>query len=247
MVGPATEEENSIPDGCEFSFAPPNIGGSGGTGSGGTGDYPPGGMGGNPAAGNGGTSSGGVDNVGGDGAGTASSGSAGAAESPSASIACGCTRRPGDGNSFQCPWGDAITVSMEVGPEGGTIELGGTQSTLGVPVLIRIPPGALAETVTISVTETSIPPPDDLNDWSPLYRFAPADLTFLRPVEVRVPWSGRSGFVAHGLSLYVSSEPNGSCEMAPLSDNYVNAGFNQGSLRHLGWAIVGVPKEPGCP
>lgn len=35
--------------------------------------------------------------------------------------------------------------------------------------------------------------------------------------------------------------------MAPLSDNYVNAGFNQGSLWHLGWAIVGVPKTEGCP
>lgn len=228
---PATEEENSLPDSCDFSFAPPSQGGSGG-------QAPAGGTGGQAAAGSG--------DPGGEGgaAATEAAGSSGSSGDPPA---CACTRRPGDGNSFLCPWGEAITVSTQIGPDGGSLMLSGTESTFGVPVELRIPRGALEETVTISITETSIAPPDDLNDWSPLYRFEPADLTFLRPVELRMPWSGLSGFVPQNLSIYFSSEAGGSCDMAPLSDNYVNAGFNHGSLQHLGWAIVGLPKQDGCP
>lgn len=230
-IRPATEEEDSVPEDCEFTFAPTNVGGSSGMG------------------GAGGAS--GTDNVGGDGTGGFASDGASSAGSVGAGSAdppqCGCTRRPGEGTSFQCPWGEGLTVLTQIGPDGGSIQLHGTESTIGVPVEIRIPRGALEELTTISITELTVPPPDNLHDWSPLYRFEPADLEFARPVEVRVPWSGLSGEVATGLSLYVSSEPGGSCDMAPLSDNYVNAGFNQGSLWHLGWAIVGVPKAEGCP
>jgi hypothetical protein len=233
-IRPATPEEDSIPEGCEFTFAPPNgTGGSGGTAGQSSGGAGPAGAG----------------NVAGDGAGgdsgdstAGSSGTSGSADPP----LCGCTRRPGPGTSFQCPWGEGLTVSTQIGPDGGTIQLQGTESTVGMPLEVRIPRGALADTVTISVTELSVPPPDELHDWSPLYRFEPSTLEFLRPVEVRVPWSGNSGLVA-GLSLYVSSEPGGSCDMKPLSDNFVSTGFNQGTLWHLGWAIVGVPKPDGCP
>jgi hypothetical protein len=37
------------------------------------------------------------------------------------------------------------------------------------------------------------------------------------------------------------------CALAPLDDNYQNAGFNQGSVRRLGWAIVAAPHAEGCP
>jgi hypothetical protein len=250
-IRPATAEEDSIPESCEFTFAPPNGGtggqGSGGAFTGGTGNVAGGGAGGTlPDDGSAGDGSAG-DGSAGDGSAESSpfgsSGSAAFANLPQ----CGCTRRPGTGTSFQCPWGEGLTVSTQIGPDGGSIHLQGTESTVGVPVEIRIPRGALSETVTISITELSVPPPDDLSDWSPLYRFEPSGLTFERPAEVRVPWSGNSGVVASGLSLYVSSEPGGSCDMKPLSDNYVNAGFNQGTLWHLGWAIVGVPKPEGCP
>ncbi len=161
---------------------------------------------------------------------------------------CRCTRRPGAGNSFQCPQGAGISVSQEVGPAGGDVSLDGTPSTRGVPVTLRIPPNALSETVTIRITELSSPPPEEVADWSPLYHFEPDDLIFAAPVEVRLPWSSTSGSVARELSVYWS-EASGSCSLAPLADNYVNAGFNQGSVRHLGWAIAGAPRAEAstCP
>lgn len=193
----ATEEEDSIPEGCTFTFGPADPGGD-------------------------------------------------SSDAPADPPECGCTRRPGDGTSFLCPWGEGVTVSAPIGPEGGTLVLRDTESTRDAALELRIPRNALAETVTISITELTVAPPDDLNDWSPLYRFEPADLEFLRPVELILPWSGLGGFVTD-LTLYFSSEAGGSCDMTALGDNYVNTGFNQGSLNHLGWAIVGRPKQDGCP
>jgi hypothetical protein len=174
---------------------------------------------------------------------------AGTGAGSSSASDCRCTRRPGDGNSFDCPFGEAVTVAREIGPEGGTVELDRTVSTAGVTVSVTIPRGALSEATTIRITETSIPPPAGILDWSPLYHFEPEDLTFLTPVQVRIPWRAGNGLVPTELALYWSTEPGGSCEMTPLADSYVNAGFNQGTLKHFGWGIVGVARPQGssCP
>lgn len=173
-------------------------------------------------------------------------GTGGAGSEPPPPPPCGCTRRPGDGNSFQCPMGTGQSVVMEVGPEGGTVQLTGTASTQGVAVELRIPPTALDRTVAIRITETSIPPWDELSDFSPVYHFEPEALRFATPVELRMPWSSSLQAVPSDLAIYFSDEP-GSCAFAPLDDNYRNAGFNQGSVLGLGWAIVGVPRADACP
>jgi dihydropteroate synthase len=76
-------------------------------------------------------------------------------------------------------------VVAEVGPDGGTVALGGTPSTQGVSVELRIPPAALDRTVAIRITETTIPPIDELADWSPIYHFEPETLRFNVVAEVR--------------------------------------------------------------
>jgi hypothetical protein len=159
---------------------------------------------------------------------------------------CGCTRRPGEGNSFQCPRGTGASAVAKIGPKGGTVRLGGTASTQGVPVELRIPPNALDRSVAIRITETSIPPAGPLADWSPVYHFEPETLRFNVPVEVRIPWSNSLNEVSPGLAIYWSDDA-ASCALAPLADNYQNAGFNQGSVLNLGWAIVGAPRADACP
>ena len=140
-------------------------------------------------------------------------------------------------------------MTQEVGPEGGVVQLAGTASTVGVPVELRIPRNALDHNVTIRITETSIAPPEGIRDWSPLYHFEPEDLHFDSPVEVSIPWSSTSG-EAGGLAIYWSDEAvEDGCTLTPLSDNYQNAGFNQGSVLSLGWAIVAtrIPDGSTCP
>jgi hypothetical protein len=143
-------------------------------------------------------------------------------------------------------------VGADVGPAGATVQLSGTPSTVGVPVQLTIPPNALTKTVTIRITELSFPPPAGFGDFSPLYHFEPDDLTFNAPVQLRMPFSSghvppTSSFeIPSNLAIYWSGS-NGSCALERLGDNYVNAGFNQGSITHFGWGIVGVtPLATGC-
>jgi hypothetical protein len=91
-------------------------------------------------------------------------------------------------------------------------------------------------------------PPGIITDWSPIYHFEPDNLAFAIPAQVRFPWYSTSDFTPKELAVYWSQDP-GSSVLAALPDNYVNGGFNQASVRHLGWAIVGVPRAPDsiCP
>lgn len=154
---------------------------------------------------------------------------------------CRCTRRPGERESYRCPQGADQSVTQEVGPEGGSVVLDGTPSSMaaGVPVELVIPPGALDRTVTLRITETSIAPPEEIADWSPLYHLEPDDLRFESPVELRMPFASDDGLVPPHLAIHASELP-GSCRLAPLRDSYINAGFSQATLPHLGWVIVGV-------
>jgi hypothetical protein len=64
-----------------------------------------------------------------------------------------------------------------------------------------------------------------------------------------VPWGSTSGDVAGGLAIYARAE-SGACGFAPLGDSYVNAGFNQGSVDHLGYLVMGAPRtaaDAACP
>ena len=76
--------------------------------------------------------------------------------------------------------GESITAT--VGASGGQLELAGVE--------ITVPPGALAETTTITVTATDEAPPSWLRPSSPVLRFSPEGLSFLTPIEVRIPFRG---------------------------------------------------------
>jgi hypothetical protein len=170
-----------------------------------------------------------------------------------AAAMCPCTRRDGQG-SLNCPVGTGKYWGSIVGPEGGVVVLDGTPSTLGVPVKLTVPYGALTEAHAITITETRCPPPDAYHDWSPVYQIDPPDLTFVTPAALEMPFeakdpdpAGSSGFVVpKTVSIY---ESHGGA-FTRLPDSYVNAGFSQATVKQLGSFFVGYPKPDAqfaCP
>ena len=158
---------------------------------------------------------------------------------------CPCTRRPGAGNSFMCPAGNGESVSYIVSETGGTIELGFSMATKGSPLRLQIPPGALQGQTTITITETECPPPASFIDGSPVYQIDPPNLTFSKPVLISVPYTVRSGTVPR-FDIYLTNA--GALEK--VADSYLNAGFLEGSIKHLGSVFAGKPKtsaELSCP
>jgi hypothetical protein len=170
---------------------------------------------------------------------------------PASDSWCHCTRRPGAGQSYECPVGAGTSSSAEVGPEGGTVQLSGTESTRGVPVELRIQPGALGERVVIRITETTLPPPAGFEDWSPIYHFEPEGLTLAVPAELRIPWTTGgvtpTGGFSVGPELMVFWSHGNPCELSQI-DSYRNAGFSQANVQRLGYGVAGVARVPsGCP
>jgi hypothetical protein len=163
---------------------------------------------------------------------------------------CPCTRRPGPGHSFQCAEGTGESSTATIGPEGGQLTLLGAQGkSSGVEVQINFPPGAVAEPTIVTLTETTIPPPKDLTDFSPVYLLEPRGLVLAKLAPVRVPWGSAATSIGRDLAIYERAE-TGTCEFTPLGDNYLNAGFNQGSIDHLGYFVVGLPRtsaDAACP
>ena len=143
---------------------------------------------------------------------------------------CPCTRTPGPGNSFQCPMGAGQTSYATIGAAGGQIMLLGQQSkATKVPLGIIFPPGALATDTRISVTETDLPPPTGIEDWSPVYLVEPRGLELAKVASLQIPWSSNLTAVPNTLGIYARDE-NGSCAFNRLVDSYTNAGFEQASL-----------------
>jgi hypothetical protein len=165
-------------------------------------------------------------------------------------MACPCTRRPGAGNTLECPMGLGEYVSWTIGPSGGPVALQGRQGLAsGVAAEFDFPPTAIATPTEIKLIETSIPPPPDLIDWSPVYLVEPAGLALTARTPFHLPDQNvalgpSAGGVAvstspTGLSVWFS--PDGAC-FTPVADSYVNAGFMMGSTTQLGYFIVGVPR-----
>lgn len=171
----------------------------------------------------------------------------GPSDASAAAGACGCTRRPGAGSSFQCPAGLGEATRATIGPAGGTVSLEGLQGKAsGVQAELQLPPTAVSAPTTITLIETAIPPPSDLLDWSPVYLAEPAGLALVARTPVQFPWSNASG-TAQGLAIW--SSPDGVC-FTRVPDSYTNAGFEQGSTTQLGYFIVGAPRTPSaasCP
>jgi hypothetical protein len=142
--------------------------------------------------------------------------------------------------------GESVTVT--VGPSGGTVVLWGQQGhASGAPFKLEIPAGALTADTNITITESSLAPPSPFIDYSPVWHMEPAGLTFDKPVKVTMPWGNEDGTVGGSLASYVSAD---GCTWEKLPDSYVNAGFENASIVRLGYAFVGYPKTPAkasCP
>jgi hypothetical protein len=173
-----------------------------------------------------------------------------------AAVPCGCTRRPGSGNTSECPAGLGEYGSGTIGPSGGTVQVQGRQGIAsGVVAQLAFPPTAIATPTGVKLIETAIPPPQDLLDWSPVYLAEPAGLALAARTPIQLPWSsgpfpvpsGPSSSTASGLSIWFSAD--GTC-FTRLPDSYTNAGFEQGSVTQLGYFIVGTPRTAAtasCP
>jgi hypothetical protein len=173
-----------------------------------------------------------------------------------AAASCGCTRRPGAGNTSECPAGLGEYGAGTIGPSGGTVQVRGRQGIAsGVAAQLAFPPTAIAAPTDIKLIETAIPPPQDLLDWSPVYLAEPAGLALAARTPIQLPWSsgpfptpmGPSSTTAAGLSIWFSAD--GTC-FTRLPDSSTNAGFEQGSVTQLGYFIVGTPRTAAaasCP
>jgi len=167
---------------------------------------------------------------------------------------CPCTRRPGPGNSAECPQGGNASTSAVIGPQGGTIMLIGQQGlSSGVAFTLDIPPGALSTSTLLTLTETDLSPPSDFVDFSPVYRIGPLGVTFSKPVALRVPSGG--GFVG-GMgtgsvrAAAVFETQQTACSLGRLADSYENAGVFQASIAYTGYIFVGSLKTAdlaACP
>jgi hypothetical protein len=231
--------------GCSSNLTNPDGGGSGGVGSGGvlgaggvagTGGLP--GTGGAQVGGTTGTDAG-VDAV----AGIVCPALSEPTTSPRPSApapGCPCTRTLGPGNSYQCPMGVGETAYATIGPAGGELMLVGEQGKAsGVAFAIEIPTGAVASDTRISVTETDLPPPSGVLDFSPVYLLEPRGLALAKVAGLQIPWSSNQSLIPNALGIYARDE-SGSCAFKRLTDSYTNAGFEQASLTDLGYLLVGL-------
>ncbi len=149
---------------------------------------------------------------------------------------CLCTRRSMI-SARNCPHGANHSGTATIGPEGGVLRFMSLQGSIsGVAFELTVPPMALASPTTITITETSAPPPAGFVDYSPLYRIDPEDLVLSFPAQVRVPFSNGSGIGVFdkNLGLFV-----GTCTLQPVPNAFPNAGFEQGSIAGGGYLIVG--------
>ncbi len=170
-----------------------------------------------------------------------------AGSSADARVACGCTRRPGAGTSKDCPAGGGESASLTMGPGGGTLPLQGQQGlTSGVVAELTLPGGAMATTTDVTLTETTIAPPENVLDGSPVYLAGPAGLTLTGRASLQLPYSGVDGSMG-AVTLWFS--PDGTCYV-PVPDSSVGAGSVQGTITQLGYVLVGVVRTAAtasCP
>jgi hypothetical protein len=172
----------------------------------------------------------------------------GAAPDASAAV-CGCTRRPtGVADPLRCPAGLGEYVSTVIGPSGGTLEIQGREYVpTGITAQVTFPPTAIATPTAIVLTETAIPPPSDLLDWSPVYRIEPVGLALAYPTSVRFPSSNQFNYIPGDLTIWFSAD--GSC-FSPLPNSYLNTDILFGSTQALGYFVVGEPRSAStvaCP
>ena len=122
------------------------------------------------------------------------------------------------------------TASLEIGPEGGTIELGDAR--------ITIPAGALHESREITVSVSADATPSAFGMFSPVYHLEPADLVLNAPAVVTLPFDGRDEVATvfrrdERSAAYIAEAPEANGDIAVVS------------LSHLGSVFVGSGSSDG--
>jgi hypothetical protein len=159
---------------------------------------------------------------------------------------CPCTRRPGAGNSYLCPLGAGAVQFAEVDPQGTNVLLFGVLSqTTNVPISIQFPAGAVDVPTVVSITETTVPPPAGLLDWSPVYLIEPRGLVLHKVATLGIPFSNAAK-VPGDLAIYERNEA-GACTFEPIGDSQATVvqaseGFVKSSLTQLGYVMVASPQ-----
>ena len=156
-------------------------------------------------------------------------------------MACPCTRRPGPGSSeLYCPVGSGLSGSGRVTVDGVGVGLGF--------VYIDVPPGALPFDTTFIARETTIPPPIDYVDFSPITIVAPYIAT-LAPVKITIMTvMNAPGVPRANVALYVAKD-----QYSPytrVADSVFDSGVVHASVNQLGAFFAGYPKtadQANCP
>jgi hypothetical protein len=158
---------------------------------------------------------------------------------------CPCTRRPGPGESVSCPVGSGVAAIAMITSAGGSVEVTGTMSTVGVAARLDIPMNGLAAPTVVTLTETEIAPPADFVDGSPIYRIDPADLVIAKPAVLTLPFQIKSGSIPDFAIYRIDGATT-----VKLADSSANAGFVRAIVKAGGSYFVGVPKtaaQQSCP
>jgi hypothetical protein len=173
----------------------------------------------------------------------------GGAPTPTLDGGCFCTRRSGPGASPVCPAGLDELASAEIGRPGGVVALTGRQGTWsGLQAVLTIPPNALDRDLAISLRETSIPPPKEFVDWSPVYELGPACVNGSALMKLQLPYSNFGG-TSGALALYYAKD--GVSPFKPAPFKFTNDGrYLEAEIPQFGLFFVGFPKtgsQLSCP
>lgn len=153
---------------------------------------------------------------------------------------CPCTRRDQQQPDPSCPAGADYAMARTLGPTGGELEISGTAFTSGrISVIAKIPAAALRAPTDVVLTELSLPTPDGLVDYSPVFKLSPTSLVLEAPGEIRFPGANKASAQAP-LAIYYARELGQ--PFTKLLDSYVNAGFYQATLTRGGYYVVGFPE-----
>lgn len=122
------------------------------------------------------------------------------------------------------------TASLEIGPAGGSIDVGDAR--------ITIPAGALSESREITVSVTSDATPSAFGMFSPVYHLEPADLELAVPAVVTLPFEGRDEVATvfrrdERTAAYIAEATEANGDIAVVS------------LSHLGSVFVGSGSSDG--
>ena len=161
---------------------------------------------------------------------------------------CVCTRRDAVPTGQGCAKGVGESVTATIDSSGGTLTLNGQQGIAsGVPFKLTIPPTALSAPTVIKVTETAMPPPAGMVDWSPVFLVEPVGLVFATPVAMQIPFLNGRGSAQFDSNMSVFWSGQQTCNLARLPSGYVNAGFMTANITRGGYAIVGYAQQGSVP